>query len=328
VILSGLFIMMGKLSLGEFISFRLIALAFLKPVGTLSGTNQQFENAVGDVNRLNDLWDEKEYYSVGDYDAISGNSSSVPDLNQSGKLKLDLSPTLKATGLSYRYTSSADPVIDGLSFKIDSGDVVSLSGNPGIGKTTLLNLLIGLLKPTSGDIHVCGKGIGEIPADVLGYTMSIVSSNNYLFGASLVENVGVFDPQVSQREVSATLNLYGFNDLARSLPNGLSSRLGPSIPVSNTDKIIIGLSRALSKNPRIVLIDSGLESLGDYGLEALIKITRFVPIVIFVSNSPEYIELASRSFVLKSEGQLVETNPQELSTEIRKKQTNQAVGRN
>ena len=328
VILSGLFIMMGKLTLGEFISFRLIALAFLKPVGTLSGTNQQFENAVGDVNRLNDLWGEQEYYGVGEYDATDDNSSGIIELKQPGKLKLDLSPTLKANDLGYRYTSSADPVIDGMSFKLNSGDVVSLSGNPGIGKTTLLNLLIGLLKPTSGNVHVCGKEIGEIPPDVLGYTMSFVTSNSYLFAAGLVENVGVFDPQVSQREVTATLNLYGFNDLAKSLPNGLSSSLGPSIPVSNTDRIIIGLSRALSKNPRIVLIDSGLESLGEYGLEALIRITRFVPIVIFVSNSPEYIELANRSFVLKSEGQLVETNPQELSTEIRKKQANQAIERN
>ncbi len=322
VIVSGLFIMMGNISLGEFISFRLISLAFLKPINTLAGVNSKFATAVGDVNRLKDLWDEKDDTVVRNSYKMIDQTSFELDINTALNLVSNSSISLDSGG--FRYTPGSPPVFEGISLNAQHGDVISLTGPPGSGKTTLLQSLSYLTDLDSGSITLSDSPIGSYAPSLLRSTLSFTSQDKYIFTASALENIKVFDPQISQSNILDTIELYGLASILSSLPQGLATELGPSVQISNSDKIIIHLLRSLVRNPRILVIDELLADIdSDFAQSLLIRISQNIPIVIFVSLDPNLISIANRSLVLSSKG-LQELPPPELITRIKARQESQS----
>jgi len=318
VIVSGLFIMMGKISLGEFISFRLISLAFLKPINTLAGVNSKFATAVGDVNRLKDLWDEKD-------DTVVRNSYQMIDqssfeLDSASAFELISNSTIDLSNGSFRYTPGSPNVFDGVSLKVRHGDVISLSGPPGSGKTTLLQSLSYLTALDSGEITLSGTPISAYAPALLRNTLCFTAQDKYIFTASALENIKVFDPQISQSNILDTIHLYELDSILTSLPQGLATELGPSVQISNSDKVIIHLLRSLVRNPRILIIDDLLTDIDSkFAQQLLLRITQNIPIVIFVSLDPSLLSIASRSLLLNKEG-LQEISPPNLIKRIKERQ--------
>lgn len=317
VLISGIFILKGYLSLGQFLSFRMIAVAFLGPINLLSGVNAQFSNAVGDVNRLKDLWDAdndetviKEIKEIEDNDKLT-----IQKSNESNRL-ISYNPRIEISNLSYKFTPNSEPIFSSVCLDIKEGDVVSLSGPPGSGKTTFLQCLSCLLNSNYEKFNFSGTEIENFSSITFRKSLSYVSQSQYIFDATVLDNLTVFDKSISVENVLKTIEYYNLDEIFKELPEGLSTSISQISSTSQITKSYIHLLRALIRNPRIILIDDVLNQFTNKGSLGLInRIISCVPIVVFVSRNPNLISFANRSLVL-NKGKLMEVETSQLINNI------------
>ncbi len=318
VILSGLLILKGSLSIGEFLSFRLISLAFLGPINTLSGVNTSFSNAVGDVNRLNDLWgtqdsklSDQEFSETRNPDPSAIKTKTFSDISE-----LSTNLSINIENLTYRYTPSSDPVLEDISLKLKAGDLVSLTGPPGVGKSTLLNCISTLQTSDYHKFEISRQSTDKYSLAVLRSIISYSTQTRYIFDGTIAENIAVYSPSISSSKILKTLKDFDLWDVFSELPNGLETHISNTSSLSNTLKVYIHLARSLVRLPYVMIVDDIFLTLdNEISQKLLVSISRLISIVLFVSNDPSLISLANRSLILSPTG-LVEISPQILQSKL------------
>ena len=318
VIFSGLLILRGSLSLGEFLSFRLISLAFLGPINTLSGVNSQFSNAIGDVNRLKDLWDAKdskisdeEFFETENPDDSLVKSRTFKDLsNFSNNISLNVE------NISYRYTPNSDPIFQDISLSLQSGDIVSLTGPPGVGKTTLLNCLSALETSSYDKFEIGDQPLKNYSLPALRNLLTYSTQTRYIFDGTIAENIAVYDSSISPPQIRKILKRFDLWDEFSILPKGLETHISSTSTISNTIKVYIHLARALVRSPYILILDDIFLSIDSQKAQnLLIKISQSSAIILFVTKDPSLISLANRSLILSKKG-LLELTPSSLQSKL------------
>jgi ATP-binding cassette subfamily C protein len=161
--------------------------------------------------------------------------------------------------LSYCYPSTSRPAIEEVSFEIPKGHWVALVGPTGAGKTTLVDMLLGLFVPTSGRILVDGRDLQD---DVTGWQRNIglVPQSVYLIDDTVRANVafGLPDEEVDDERVWAALRDAQVDGLARSLPGGLNAMIGErGDRLSGGERQRLGIARALYRDPEVLVLDEG-----------------------------------------------------------------------
>lgn len=162
------------------------------------------------------------------------------------------------------------PVITGLNLEIMPGEKVSLIGKSGVGKTTLIRLLIGFLLPQKGTISVDGEDVASL-ADKNAFRkqFGVVSQRDFFFGTSLRENLCFgLDELRSDDEIADALDRVGLWDAVKRLPNGLATTFSEDL-FSGGQKQRFYIARALLRQPAIVVLDEPTSAL-DFESEALV----------------------------------------------------------
>ncbi|MHB2150814.1 ABC transporter ATP-binding protein [Calditrichota bacterium LG25] len=147
-------------------------------------------------------------------------------------------------------------ILDNVSFHINPGEIVLLSGDSGVGKSTILKLILGLIRPTAGKIHVLGHDIGALKTNALmrvRQQCGIVFQEGALFDSLTVEeNVSFFlkealhvPPDEIRKRVSETLSYLGLMDYLHYLPSQLSGGM----------KKRVAIARAIVTRPKLLLYD-------------------------------------------------------------------------
>jgi ATP-binding cassette subfamily C protein len=312
VIMSGLFILDGTLGLGQFMSFRLIALAFLSPINTLAGVNAEFSNAVGDINRLKDLWDASDDPIVSrQFKALNAwqKSSSAALFNSSSA---EVTPNLRIAALSYRYSKNADPVIKSADLNLNSGDVISLSGPPGSGKTTLLQCLGNLIECNYSSFTINSKNLADVPEGYVRHEVIYVSQSAFIFNGSAFDNIALFDKSIKLNHVQSIVDIYGLQDFIKDLPQGLDTEVGQSSTIAASSKSIIHLLRALVRCPQILLVDNIFQNIPTEAVSQILhSISVNIPILVFVTQSPSLVAMCNRSLIIAG-SELSEVSPSNL----------------
>lgn len=182
-------------------------------------------------------------------------------------------PPIQLEKLSYLV--NGDPVLDGLDLTVRRGEIVAIMGRSGTGKTTLLRLIMGLIRPTGGRILVNGTditGIGEAQLDQLRADMGMVFQGAALFDSmtvaenvafALVEHRRLPERRISER-VSALLGMVDMAGTEELMPAQLSGGMRKRI----------GIARALALEPSIMLYDeptSGLDPISAAATDGLIR---------------------------------------------------------
>ena len=318
VIFSGILILKGLLSLGEFLSFRLISLAFLGPINTLAGVNSQFSNAVGDVNRLKDLWDaqdsqisDDEFLDTLNHNPAQTKQKTFSDINQfTNNLQICIE------NLSFRFTPNSDPIFKDVSMKLLAGDIVSLTGPPGIGKSTFLNCISALEISSHDRFEVGGQSLDKYSLSTIRNLISLTTQSRYIFEGTVAENISVYKPDISTPQIMKTLKKYDLWDTFSDLPKGLDTRISNTSSISNTIKVFIHLARSLVRSPSIMFIDDIFQSVEvENAQKLLLKISQCSSIVVFVTKEPSLISIANRSLLLTQNG-LLEISPRALQTKL------------
>ncbi|MEM7093613.1 MAG: ABC transporter ATP-binding protein [Actinomycetota bacterium] len=166
--------------------------------------------------------------------------------------------TISLDELTFQYDDEDDPrpVLDGLTLDLAAGRTMGVLGRTGSGKTTLARLLLRLVEPTSGRIMLNGTDLDQVPLRELRARIGVVSQDVHLFGASIRDNLTLFDAGVSDDALRAALAELGLLTWVEAMPKGLDTLLGPEgSGLSAGEGQLIALTRLFLRSPDLVVLD-------------------------------------------------------------------------
>ena len=205
-------------------------------------------------------------------------------------------PEIRVENLRCRYSEQDPWVLDGLSLVIQRGEAVAITGASGCGKTTLANLLLGVLKPNDGSIHIDAVLLELLGNDVWRPMVGTVMQDDTLFSGSIADNISFFDPASEPLRIEECARLAAIHHDIETMPMGYQTLVGDMGTVlSGGQKQRVMLARALYKNPLVLVLDeatSHLDVRREVQVNAAIaglNITRII-----IAHRPETIGAAQR----------------------------------
>jgi ATP-binding cassette subfamily B protein len=164
-----------------------------------------------------------------------------------------LSAELAQVDFAYR---ADELVLHQVSFAIEPGRTLGIVGRTGSGKTTITRLLVRLWEPRSGAVRIGGLDVRELNRKTLRRRVALVIQQPHLFGASVRDNLTLFDAGISDQRVLDALEQLEIAEWALALPEGLATRIGPGgRGVSAGEAQLLGLVRAFLADPSLVILD-------------------------------------------------------------------------
>lgn len=180
--------------------------------------------------------------------------------------------SISAERLVYAPSQGKEPIIKGVSFNVDPGDVVGVIGPSGAGKSTLARLLVGAIPASGGVVRIGGDDITHWAPEALGPYLGYVPQDIELFPVTVAQNIARLDPNPNSEDVIAAAQLANCHGLIQRLPNGYDTVLGPQgHALSGGQRQRIALARAFYGRPRIVVLDEPNASLDNEGESALVS---------------------------------------------------------
>ena len=166
--------------------------------------------------------------------------------------------------LSFRFEDSDHDTLHNLSFEIRKGEKVGINGRSGAGKTTLFNLLLGLYKPTEGEISIDGETLRSENRRKWQNTIGYVSQNVFLTDSTLLANIalGCDEAEIDMQRIERAIEMASLGEFVKALPNGVESRIGEcGALLSGGQRQRIGIARALYKQADILFFDEATSAL-------------------------------------------------------------------
>jgi len=175
----------------------------------------------------------------------------------------DFNPHVVLTNIKFKYEDSKSLNLDVEGINIPSGSSVAIVGASGAGKTTLIDLLVGILKPISGDISISGeppeKAISKWPGGI-----AYVPQDIFIIEGTIAENValGYAGASISISHVFEALKIAQLLDFVASLPNGIDTPIGErGVNLSGGQRQRLGIARAMYTKPKLLIFDEATSSL-------------------------------------------------------------------
>lgn len=280
-------VMGSVISLGMLYAFMSYKTRFVQSMDGLIGKWIELKMLGLHLDRLSDIaYTQAE--AVDDQVAVSANNA-LPNGGYA-----PLKGRIEVRNLSFRYGETEPPVFQDLSFEIMPGETVAIVGPSGCGKTTLIKCLMGLLKPTTGEILIDGQPLRQLSH----YRNQIagVMQDDTLMSGAIADNIGCFESQLDMARVIQCAQLACVHDDIMHIPmqyNTLVGDLGASLSGGQKQRIV--LARALYRAPHILFMDeatSHLDVMNEARVNAHIKglnITR-----VLVAHRPETVDSAGR----------------------------------
>jgi len=175
----------------------------------------------------------------------------------------------------YRYPDKEEYVIKDLCLKVKKGECMAFVGASGSGKSTVMNMIIGFLKPTEGELLIDGKNICDLDLPDYRRNLSVVPQNSVLFEGSIRENITYGLKKYTEEQLNDAVERANVNEFLPEMPDGLDSNVGEhGGKLSGGQKQRIAIARALIRDPRILILDeatSALDNVSEYHVQKAIE---------------------------------------------------------
>lgn len=223
-------------------------------------------------------------------------------------------PQLELRDVSFQFSQGESLLFKKVSFHIKAGETIAIIGSSGTGKTTLLRVMLGLLKPTQGKVLYCGVEIDKLGLKNYRSKVASVMQEDSLFSGSIIDNISFFDADMDRKFAEECAKLACVHDDILNMPMGYNTLVGDmGSTLSGGQKQRLLLARALYQRPKIIMLDEATSHL-DIANEAMVnknlksmQITR-----ILIAHRPNSIRMADRFFAFY-EKELVEISEQEVN---------------
>jgi ATP-binding cassette subfamily B protein len=246
-------VLSGALTLGDL----LLVIGYLAqlygPLNTLSNTKAALQSSLASAERAFSILDE------------------APDVVE----RRDAQPLARASGaVAFRGVSFAyrenNPVLHDVSFEIEPGTRVGISGTTGAGKTTLISLLTRFYDPTAGNILLDGIDLRDYKLADLRNQFAIVLQEPVLFSTTIAENIAYARPSASEEEIVEAAKAANAHEFIVSLPHGYKTEVGErGMSLSGGERQRIALARAFLRDASVLILDEPTSSV-DTKTEAVI----------------------------------------------------------
>lgn len=188
----------------------------------------------------------------------------IIDLKKSDKIKKwEFKDKIELANIAYHYPDSEKLVLSDINLSIRKGETIALIGTSGAGKTTLADILLGLLQPVTGRILVDGKNIYD-NMDAWHYMLGYIPQNIYLSDDTIRNNIafGIAQEEIDDAAIVKALKKAQLYDFVQTLEKGLDTYVGDrGVRLSGGQRQRIGIARALYYDPEILILDEATSAL-------------------------------------------------------------------
>ena len=305
--------------LGTLVAFVMLFQAFFAPIVAIGDEWQSVQAAVAGAERVFEVLDlpadSSDHHGHNGQAESSGergdrNRGATTDAVHRGR-------GIVVSHVSFGY-DLARPVVHDVSFTVLPGEHVALVGRTGAGKSSLVSLIGGLYSPTTGEVRVDGRDPRSLPDSHRRRILGVAPQSLQLFGATLRNNLTLFDAEVSDVNIEQAVHLTGIQPLVDSLPEGLDTMLagegrGGGVVLSAGQRQLVGLARTVLPQPDALLLDeatAAIDGASDAAFRAALRETTLNrgAAVLTVAHRISTAREADRVIVLEA-GRIIEQGP-------------------
>jgi ATP-binding cassette subfamily B protein len=240
IVYGGLKVINGEISIGALIAFLSYFAMVLSPVHTLLGILNNLPKLKVSINRLDEILPE--------------------ELSKKEKIKLPRDLNIEFKNITFSYDDKNN-LFENLNLKINHKEKIVLTGNNGIGKSTLIDLLTNFLETKSGEVLLNEIDIKKIKNETIQNSIGLVEQNPVILSTTLKENLQIANKDAKDEELIEVLEKVGLDLWFKNLLNGLDTILNEDGQgLSGGQKQRLSIARIILKNPSIVLMDEPTSS--------------------------------------------------------------------
>ena len=243
---SGKLIMSGELGLNNFFSFLAAMMLAYQPVRSLATLNMSLNQGLAAARRILPLIDIE---------------NKIKELENAKELKISKGE-IKFEKVKFKYNKDEGEVLNDIDIFIEGGEMTSLVGHSGAGKSSLLNLIPRFYDRDDGDIKIDNQSIYKTKIRSLRSNISLVAQDITLFDDTIRNNILYANPDASNEELNEAAKFSYSKEFIEKLPNKFETLIGENgIRLSGGEKQRISIARAMLKKSSIILLDEATSSL-------------------------------------------------------------------